>query len=228
MSGNHPTRRHFLQGAFAGAALAGLPPRFAAAAAQPTASVDLKIVAVDTYHVRHRLSATMGPSTGYYDTRESILVKLTTDAGLVGWGETATLAGVRTLIDELGKTLIGKNPLHHRKLWRELWGANFGNGLAVGALDIALHDVWGKAVNLSIAELYGGRLRDRVVAYASAMNYTKGVDAEKQYPPEAAALVERGFRLAVSDLLEIADRFAVPHEHQMLNHGHARFPWESR
>jgi D-galactarolactone cycloisomerase len=154
----------------------------------------IKISGVHVYYVEHELPRAIGPSTAYYNTRDALLVKITTDAGLVGWGETASLPGVQATIESLGKTLLGRNPLEHRKLWRELWGPNFGNGLAVGALDIALQDLRGKALNSPIAELYGGRLRDRVPAYAAAMNYTEGVDPEKQYPEEAAKLVKRGFR----------------------------------
>ena len=194
MRDHHPTRRGFLQATFAGATAVGigqpvLAEQHAAARRNP-----LKITAVETFHLKHQLPKAIGPSTAYYRMRESLLVKITTDAGLVGWGETALLTGVRATIEGLRKSLIGRNPLEHRKLWRELWGPNFGNGLAVGALDIALHDLRGKALNLSVAEMYGGRLRDRVPAYAAAMNYTKGQAPEKQYPAEAAALAKRGFR----------------------------------
>jgi len=75
-----------------------------------------------------------------------------------------------------------------------LWGPNFGHALAVGALDMALNDVRGKAVGLPVAELFGGRLRDRVPAYASAMNYVEGREPEEQYPAEAAELVRQGYR----------------------------------
>ncbi|MSP13065.1 MAG: mandelate racemase/muconate lactonizing enzyme family protein [Chloroflexi bacterium] len=155
----------------------------------------MKITSVETFHVQHQLPKAIGPSTYFYDYRDALLVKISTDEGLVGWGETAPMAGTRGIIEkELAPRLIGQNPLEHRRLWRQLWGPNFGNGLAVGAVDIALHDIWGKALNLPIAELYGGRLRERVPAYGSALSYTRGVDAEKQYPADAIALVEQGFR----------------------------------
>lgn len=195
MNDGYPTRRRFFQTtALAGAAVLGKSlPRTVRGQSAP-ASRGSKIAGVKTYHLVHKLSETIGPSTAYYDTRETLLVKITTNDGLVGWGETAPLVGVRETIDGLGKRLIGRNPLDHRQLWRELWGPNFGNGLAVGALDLALHDLRGKALGLSVAEMYGGRLRDRVPAYASAMNYTKGRDPVEQFPSEAAGLVKRGFR----------------------------------
>lgn len=192
-------RRSFLKAAGYGTALIGAAAVHAAdrnAAVNKTAlrRQPLKITSVKSYLLKYSLPKEIGPSTAYYRTRESLLVKIVTDAGLVGWGETASLPGVRGTISDLGKRLVGRNPLEHRKLWREMWGPNFGNGLAVGALDIALHDLRGKALNLSVAELYGGRLRDRVTAYAAAMNYTKGEDPLKQFPVEAAALAKRGFR----------------------------------
>jgi D-galactarolactone cycloisomerase len=155
----------------------------------------MKITAVETFHVRHPVSHAFGPSTYYYTTRDALLVKISTDDGLVGWGETAVLAGARALIDKnFASMLIGQNPLEHRRLWRQLWGPNFGNGLAVGAVDIALHDLWGKALNMSITDLYGGRLRDKVTAYASSLSYHQGVDPVEQYPRDALALKEQGFK----------------------------------
>ncbi len=155
----------------------------------------MKITAVETFFLRHRLPQAIGPSTMLYPYRETLLVKLSTDEGLVGWGETAPIDAVQSLLErQLGPALIGQNPLEHRRLWRQLWGPNFGNPLAVAALDIALHDLRGKALGLSVAELYGGRLRDRVTAYASAMNYTEGQEPEEQYPAEALRLVAQGFR----------------------------------
>jgi len=122
-------------------------------------------------------------------------VKITTDSGIVGWAETADVGGTQGIIEtHLKRVLLGKNPLEHRKLWRELWGANFGDGRAVAACDIALHDIRGKALNQSVADMYGGRVRDRVMAYAAAMNYQEGVRPEDQYPVEAKQLVGRGFR----------------------------------
>ncbi|HEY2416079.1 MAG TPA: mandelate racemase/muconate lactonizing enzyme family protein [Pirellulaceae bacterium] len=137
----------------------------------------------------------MGVSTALSDVRTCLLVKISTDSGLVGWGETIDVGGTRAVIDTKHRpALLGKNPLEHRKLWRTLWGPSFGDGRAVGGIDIALHDLRGKALGQSIADLYGGRLRDKVLAYASAMNYADGVRPEDQFPSEAAELVKRGYK----------------------------------
>src|SRR5439155_18223265 len=115
----------------------------------------MKITSVQTYHLEHTLPHLFGGATLFYSSRDTLLIKIGTDEGLVGWGETAPLGAARAVIEEqLKPILIGQNPLDHRRLWRQLWGPNFGNGLAVGGVDIALHDLRGKAVNRSIADLY--------------------------------------------------------------------------
>jgi len=175
----------------------GLPSLPADDAIGHTSQKPHKIASIKTFLLRHTLKKPFGVSISvpFDRTREALLVRIETDSGLVGWGETSPINGARATIDEhIGPTLIGQNPLEYRRLWRSMWGSNFGNALAVGALDMALNDVRGKALNLPIAELFGGRLRDRVPAYASAMNYVEGQEPEDHFPQEAAALVKQGFR----------------------------------
>ncbi|MCC6508012.1 MAG: mandelate racemase/muconate lactonizing enzyme family protein [Pirellulaceae bacterium] len=155
----------------------------------------VKITAVKTYRLRHQLKRPFGASVSVplSKTRELLMVKLETDAGLVGWGETAFIAGARaTIDDQLAPRLIGQNPLAYRRLWRELWGANFGNALAVGAIETALNDLRGKVLNVPLSELFGGRLRSRVPVYVSAMEYTEGVEIEEHYPASAAKMKALG------------------------------------
>lgn len=154
----------------------------------------LTITKVETFALTHKLPKAIGPSVAQADIRDALLVKISTDSGIVGWGETADVGGTHGIIEEhLKKVLLGKNPLDHRKLWRAMWGANFGDGRAVAGCDLALHDLRGKALGLSIADMYGGRQRDKVMGYAAAMNYTDGVRPEDQHPAEAAELAKRGF-----------------------------------
>src|SRR6185369_3070546 len=200
MMQNNLTRRRWLKSTALpiGAGLAGLnlPWLGSRAVAQTTAKPSsLTITNVETFPLRHRMRRAMGVSTALSDVRSCLLVKISTDSGLVGWGETIDVGGTRAVIETKHRpALLGKNPLEHRKLWRTLWGPSFGDGRAVGGVDIALHDLRGKALGQSIADLYGGRVRDKVLVYASAMNYTEGVRPEDQFPSEAAELVNRGYK----------------------------------
>lgn len=156
-----------------------------------------KITRVETFLLRTELKRAFGVSVSVPldKTRSTLLIKVETDTGLVGWGETAPVSGTKGAIDDnLGPKLIGQNPLESRKIGRLLWGANFGHPLAVGGLDIALNDLRGKLLGLPVAELFGGRLRDHVPAYASAMNYVEGEEPETLFPREAEGLAKAGFR----------------------------------
>lgn len=199
-------RRELLRataGFMAASATFSVPSRWAAAAEQEavedTAAVsrDLKITSVTTFKLLHKLKRPFGVSVSVplSRTRTALIVKIETDAGLVGWGETGPISGAQgTIDDQLAPLLIGQNPLRHRKLWRQLWGANFGNGLAVGAVDMALNDLRGRVLGLPVADLFGGRFRDRVPVYGSTMNYIEGEDPEDLYPRQAAEKAAEGFK----------------------------------
>ena len=195
------SRRDLLQAAGscigAGAAISAIPLTSGADEGTDADVRKLKITAVTTFKLLHKLQRPFGVSVSVplNQTRSVLIVKIETDAGIVGWGETAPISGARgTIDDDLTPKLIGKNPLHYRRLWRNLWGANFGNGLAVGAVDMALNDLRGKALGLPVAGLFGGRVRDRVPVYGSTMNYIEGETPEELYPRQAAARVQEGFR----------------------------------
>ena len=154
----------------------------------------MKISAIKTFFLKHPMTRVTGPSNFYYRTRTTLIIKIEADDGIVGWGETVSFPGVRTIIEEhYAAILIGRDPLEHRALSRELWGQNFGNGMAVGGVSIALDDLRGKILGVPVYALYGGRLRSRVKAYASAMNYIEGENPAEYYPKEATKLVAEGF-----------------------------------
>ena len=157
----------------------------------------LRITAIKSFLLQHKLKHPFGASVSVPldKTRQALLVKIETNQGIVGWGETSPINGARgTIDDHLRPRLVGQNPLEHRRLWRKMWGPNFANALAVGALDMAINDVRGKALGLPVAELYGGRLRSRVPVYVSAMDYVEGKPPETYYPMRAAQMKKRGFR----------------------------------
>ncbi|MEO6004841.1 MAG: mandelate racemase/muconate lactonizing enzyme family protein [Opitutus sp.] len=155
----------------------------------------MKITAVKTFLLKHPMSRPTGPANHYYKVRTTLIIKLETDEGVSGWGETVALGGVRTLIDEqYAPLLLGRDPVANRATLRELWGQNFGNGMAIGGVSIALDDLRGKALGLSVSDLYGGRLRNQVPAYASAMNYIEGERPVDYYPREAEQLAADGFK----------------------------------
>jgi mannonate dehydratase len=109
--------------------------------------------------------------------RNFVTLKITTDEGLTGLGD-ATLNGrelaVATyLSDHVAPLLIGRDPHRIEDTWQFLYrGAYWRRGpvtmAAIGAVDVALWDIKGKAAGLPVYQLLGGAVRDRVLAYAHA------------------------------------------------------------
>ncbi|MDP6778760.1 MAG: galactonate dehydratase, partial [Candidatus Latescibacteria bacterium] len=110
----------------------------------------------------------------FFPQRRVRLVKVTTDTGLVGWGET-TLEGkprsTRAAVEELSEYLIGKDPLRIEHHWQHIYRSAFfrgGNVLmtALSGLDQALWDIAGKHYGVPAYQLLGGAVRDRIRVYA--------------------------------------------------------------
>jgi L-alanine-DL-glutamate epimerase-like enolase superfamily enzyme len=111
--------------------------------------------------------------------RHLCLCKVTADDGAVGWGESITQFpeasfAVKAIIEGLAPNLVGKDPVHTEALWRQNklqgWWYGYGGGLhsyAVAAVDIALWDLKGKALNASVLDLLGGPAHERLPAIAS-------------------------------------------------------------
>ena len=156
----------------------------------------MKIASVETFDLRCDIEPSFGWSQGWVDQRATTLVKITTEDGLVGWGEGAAAS----LIDELlAPLIIGGDPMQRGGLWERmfhaLYNANIFVGLAgsaLSAIDIALWDLAGKATGLPAHALLGGKVRDRVAVYATGLYYTEGEFPERLLD-EARSYVEQGF-----------------------------------
>jgi L-alanine-DL-glutamate epimerase-like enolase superfamily enzyme len=97
-----------------------------------------------------------------------------TDAGITGWGEVCPLgpfylpaygAGARAGIEELGPHLLGEDPRQLSRLNRRMDAALKGHPYVKSAIDIACWDILGKATDLPVAELLGGRFGPDVELY---------------------------------------------------------------
>jgi D-galactarolactone cycloisomerase len=133
-----------------------------------------------------------GPSSGWYDTRESVLVRLRDSDGLAGWGEAGLRQGVPAAARELGQLLLGKDPGCSGALLDQLTRTT-ADQWAVSALAIALDDLRARQVGVSIAALYGGRRRDSVRAYASSAGYHATREPEELWSAEVGEAVSQGF-----------------------------------
>ena len=121
-----------------------------------------------------------GNRSVYPTTDTSVLVKVTSRSGAVGWGETygiiAAGAVVEIIEDLLGPMLEGRDPrdpgVLHEDLYdlmrvRGFFGGDYLDALA--GVDIALWDLAGKLAGVPLARLLGGIRRDRIRAYVSGL-----------------------------------------------------------
>jgi L-alanine-DL-glutamate epimerase-like enolase superfamily enzyme len=135
--------------------------------------------------------------------RHLCLVKLTADDGTVGWGEAITQfeeASLATsaIIRGMTPLVIGQDPVRSRAVWHSLkdhvWWYGHGGGIAsyaVAALDIAIWDLKGKALGLSVCELLGGPVHERLPAIASSHAHYASIPAMAE---EAAGWMDQGFQ----------------------------------
>jgi len=112
---------------------------------------------------------------------ETLLVKVETDAGLIGWGEAfphRIWPAVKWLLENLiAPACIGANPLDIAALMKALIYRVHGVGragpamYALSGVDTALWDILGKAKNQPIYKLLGGAPTEKLPAYASLLKY---------------------------------------------------------
>jgi L-talarate/galactarate dehydratase len=133
--------------------------------------------------------------------RDFVTLQLGTDDGIEGIGVTffgAALSGaLKAAVDQLAALTIGEDPLAVEALVHKLRAAADSSGpggiftLALSAIDMALWDIKGKAVNLPLVKLLGG-FRGRIACYASgALMRTFSLEHVVKAAPR---LVEKGFR----------------------------------
>jgi L-alanine-DL-glutamate epimerase-like enolase superfamily enzyme len=161
----------------------------------------MKITAVQAIPLAIPLKPVSPPSTWTGGTRKQIVVRVSTDAGLVGTGEAfaygAPLAVCSVIDESLGPLLVGQDPrridalvdLMHRGTM--IYGRRGLAMFAISGVEIALWDLLGHALGAPVHALLGGAVRPRLPAYASLLRYDS---------PEHVALacrhhVAQGFRM---------------------------------
>jgi D-galactarolactone cycloisomerase len=134
--------------------------------------------------------------------RRCLLVKITTDDGLSGYGEGVTpvnpQAGAAVVQHVFSTFLIGQDPLHTQRIWESLYsiqassrGYNRGyEMIALSAVDNALWDLKGKIMGQPVYKLLGGALRDKLPVYVTGLMMTD----RRELVDLAQSYYEDGFR----------------------------------
>jgi L-alanine-DL-glutamate epimerase-like enolase superfamily enzyme len=125
-----------------------------------------------------------GNGTIYPVVDRSIVVRITTDDGTIGWGETYGICAPRAtceiINDLLAPVTIGANPADVEAIWDELYGLMRVRGCsggfhvdAIAAIDIALWDLYGKQRGMPIRDLLGTTVNATVPGYLSGLPCSK-------------------------------------------------------
>ena len=115
------------------------------------------------------------PFAVWVGRRNQMLVKIETDEGIYGWGESGFSGrelGVKGIIEHYREFLLGKDPMNRGALWQEMYRSQYFEGgrtltAAISAIDIALHDIVGKKLGVPVYDLLGGKHRNKVPVFAT-------------------------------------------------------------
>jgi galactonate dehydratase len=131
-------------------------------------------------------------------SKNDLIVKVETDEGLCGWGEgglsTRELA-IAGAVRHYREWLIGKDPMRIGALWQEMYRSQYFEGgrvpsSAISAIDIALHDIVGKALGVPVYQLLGGKQRDYVPCFC-----TVGHSAWPEFVVEVKGMIAQGWNV---------------------------------
>ena len=140
----------------------------------------MRITSLETFHVAPRW----------------LLAKITTDTGVVGWGEPVVEGRARTVetaVQEIGEYLVGQDPRRIEHHWQAIYRGAFYRGgpvlmSALSGVEQALWDIKGKDLGVPVYELLGGAVRDSIRMYAHCH-----ADTVEDLVATAGRLVAAGF-----------------------------------
>jgi galactonate dehydratase len=121
--------------------------------------------------------------------QSNMVVTIETDTGLTGVGE----GGSKDTLEQCAERLIGRNPFEIERCWQDMYRSFFyppgrEKAHALGALDLALWDIKGKALGVPVYDLLGGMNRKHIECYA-----TGGARLPK-LKDRAKATIDAGYR----------------------------------
>src|SRR3982750_1712565 len=174
-------RRNFFRNLSAAAGASLMLPKVTTAAAPPK----MKITRVRVY---------LPPNPNPLFNQSDHVVTVETDAGITGVGE----GGSKDLLEQCAGRLIGRDPHFTERLWQDMTRAFFyppGREKvdAIGALDLALWDIKGKAQNLPVHALLGGMVRNYCECYNTA-GTIPGIQPGMGVKERARLTVAAGYR----------------------------------
>lgn len=177
----------------------------------------MQVTQLETYFLTCPLPQPVYTSTSTISQVSEVIVKLSTDAGLVGIGEghgpflfqpgPEGLKAVSHILRQITPLVLGEDPFNVERIWQDIFALTYKSvrGIAplarqqrplitaLSAIDIALWDLMGKATERPVYALLGGALRQQLPAYVTGFYY-KDNETPDDLRREAAFYLERGYR----------------------------------
>jgi len=132
----------------------------------------MKIRDIRTFPVRIGREPITG---GRSEFRHHLVIKVDTDEGIFGLGESGLSGRELAVIAAIGHIrglLLGRDPMLTGALWQEMYRSTYFEGdrtlsAAISAIEMALHDIKGKALGVPVHQLLGGKQRDHIPLFAT-------------------------------------------------------------
>src|SRR5215204_4151128 len=140
--------------------------------------------------------------------RGSVMVKIYTNQDIWGCGEGVdAIPGTYHLVKNFGNRIKGKNPLNVHRLFEDIRRSGFFQGAQSGmyvavlsAIETALWDIAGKALNLPVYQLLGGKFRDKIRVYCDTALYQRNLPTPEDFAKAATEAKTMGFTAIKFDL----------------------------
>ena len=145
--------------------------------------------------------------------RGSLFVKIFTNQDIFGCGEGVdAIPGTYHLVKNFGNRIKGQNPLNVHRLFENIRKSGFFQGAQSGmyvavlsAIETALWDIAGKALNLPVYQLLGGKFRDKIRVYCDTALYQRNLPQPKDFADAAKKAKDMGFNAMKFDLDQAND-----------------------
>ncbi|WP_372624555.1 mandelate racemase/muconate lactonizing enzyme family protein [Falsiroseomonas sp.] len=141
-------------------------------------------------------------SQAWYRRRGAMLVEVTTEDGITGWGEAFGPPELTApIVAWLAPLVVGQDAMAREAIWQALYNRLRDHGQrglvveAISAIDIALWDIAGQALGIPVHRLLGGPLRMEVEAYATGFYRRERDDHLRYLTEEAEQRRAEGFRI---------------------------------
>ncbi|KAB2336120.1 dipeptide epimerase [Cytobacillus depressus] len=158
----------------------------------------MKITAIHLHAIHLPLHVPFVVSYHSYNDMPSLIVKIETDEGIIGYGEGVadehvtgeSLQSIFQIIKHtLAPALIGQNPMEIEKIHDIMNKSIYGAPTAKAAIDIACFDIMGKKMQQPVYQLIGGRYHDEF-----PITHVLSIAEPEKMASEAAEMLEQGYR----------------------------------